>query len=281
MVSTGTRILPWRRAEQLTHMHLYWMPVRSFPFPAQPRSWIARFILSLEAELAGAIEPEFFLRGFTAHKQLLDTFTANSRKHIPVMGLCRQPGEPIKDAPTLEQLKPVQTGEKPMDLADWISEYSYWMVARRLPEQLNLFFGYGGGMILFRDVDPQMAPPPMPRITAFEETPGMGPDDIQGYMGALYAFRAKFLGLSKEVFGKGLEEHPQYPTLPFIIPAFNSGLYFQTPPDAVAEWFRVFPVQLSESIEDLGLVLASKENLDAALEKLVDAANAAAGPYEG
>jgi hypothetical protein len=202
------------------------------------------------------------------NEYLLEAFTSSGREHVPLLGLCRNPGEALRKPPTLEDLKPLQSGEKPFRLSDYAPDYCNWLAARKLQEAMRSFSGYGGAAVVFHPPDPGAQPPKTPAIMAFQGDPHLGPERIDGYMNVLYGLKSAFLKKSKAVFGRGIEDHPQFCDLHFIVPRWNAQLYLTSPPQAVEEWFSVFPIQFVESVEDGGLLLASATNLDTAIERI-------------
>jgi hypothetical protein len=262
---------PWRKASQVVHAHFYWMPVSGFPCKGAQREWITRFTLALAAQAKDLLqlEPEFLLNSEVLEGKLLDTFTANSRQHCPTIGVSRNPAEALKPAPTMESFEPLRRGEKEFRMADFAPAYTYWMAGRKLDAALADFCGHGGAAVVFHPPDPNSAPPPMPPIMAFRNDPHLGPAQIQSSVNMLFAFKSAFLKESKRVFGRGIENHPQFETLQFVIPRWNAQFYLSSPPDAIAEGFQVFPIQLVESPADGGLILASAVNLDELIAGLI------------
>ena len=266
----ATGLKPWRKAEQLVHVQLYWLPVRAFPYPSAERDWIFRFIEEFSRQIATLLqlEPEFMIRGSALAGQRQEQFAAAGRKHFPIAGLCRNPDEPIKRTPTLEDLKPVQRDEKEFRMSDYTPEYCYWFAARRVPDALREFGGLGGASLVFHSPDPGGLPPDMPPIQAFAGDPHLGPDKLQSYMSMVSALRASFLPRTKAVFGKGLESDPRFENIPFVLPRWNAAIYTGARPELVTEWLSVFPIQIIESSEDGGLLLASAHNLDDLLKSI-------------
>ena len=261
---------PWRKADNIAHFNLYWLAVQAFPYPAAQRDWIRRFIDEFVVMVGDIcqLEPEFLIRETTLVGELQNRFVATGRHHVPMSGLCRNPDEPIKPTPTLEDLKPVQTGEKAFKMSDFAPERCHWLAARRIKEAVRDLGGYGGASIVFHPVDPAAQAPKIPPIMAFKGDPNLGPEAMQGHMNVVSAMRSKFLAESKKVFGKGLESHAQFESLMFVVPRWNAQLYVGARPELVKEWLTVFPIQLVESAEDGGILLASAIPLDDMLKKL-------------
>ena len=260
----STEIKPWRKARQLVHLNLYWLPVRAFPYPSAERDWVFRFIAEFNSQVARLfnLEPEFIIRGSALSGPRQEKFAAVGRKHFPIAGLCRNPDEPIKRTPTLEDLQPVQRNEKEFRMSDYTPEYCYWFSARLVADAMRDFGGLGGAYLVFHPPDPGSLPPDMPPIQAFAGDPHLGPEQLQSYMRVVSALRAAFLPKTKAVFGKGLESDPRFEQIPFVVPRWNAQIYVGARPELVTAWLSVFPIQVVESADDGGLLLASVHPLD-------------------
>lgn len=257
-------LLPWRRAYQHTRCFLYWIPIASVPAPTRQRQWLLEFLERLSVSLSDrfGLRVETFLQFKTAMDQL-DHFQRLAPKFSPLLGLSRKPGESIPKLPTKDDMAPVVRGEKEFNLKDWIADYCYWFLYKKPREQWAEFLGFGGITLAFLKPDPKTTPPPLPFTEAFrKKMPVFQAMDVDGLVAGAFAMKDGFLAKSKELFGAGLEDDPQYPGIAFVLPLLDSGHFFSEPEEENEKWFQLFDVYLRESPIDKGIVLAFKANYE-------------------
>jgi len=85
-----------------------------------------------------------------------------------------------------------------------------------------------------------------------------------------FALKDGFQAQSKQLFGAGLEDNPQYPGIPFILPLLQASDFFGQPEPESAKWFQLFDLYVRESPEDTGVLLASKTDFDDPLIQLLE-----------
>lgn len=270
---------PWRRADQMQHCSLFWMPVDSFPLPGAQRAWALEFMDRLSDVLLreSSLQCELFLQFKTVHTHLRDEFIPAAQKHFPMVGLSRKPGVyPFPPGLTKADVPAFQEGRRQFEFGDYIGDYSYWFAGRARGAQRRQFFGYGG-MTAIYVTQPKSSPVPaitMPKF--FRETPAMQPllqeFDVEEMFASLPVFFQPIFRTSKQVFGRGLEDHPQFKGLLYIIPLLDSRSVFAQDAAAIEEWFRVFDVYLCECPQDKGLLLASRhKSIDTYIASVLEA----------
>jgi hypothetical protein len=267
-------LLPWRPAKDLKRCSLYWIPVKSFPIGEHQRNWIVEFLNRFGAHMAetASLRCEQFLsfKILGDHKDLTHKLHKTILRYSPLLGLSRRPGEDIKSLPDTEELQKDReayaSGKKKLPTISEISpDYCYWFILKYPEEQRENFLGYGGLTNLFMKPDPNTVPPEeamLPDVFFDEIAPRVDKEQYEAMVAGTFALGDEFLPKSKELFGKGLEEEPQYPGLFFIVPLLRSRDFFQESDEVVEQWFDLFEVYVNESPEDRGVLLAAKEDLD-------------------
>lgn len=269
------QLLPWRKAESLTRCHLYWMPCE-FPIESRQKSWILTCLNEISQALAKrTLVSQTFLQVNVIHPHLLNDFVKTAKEFTPFFGLSRQPAAPLPALPDMKYIEDLQKGRQSWKFGDRLPDYCYWFIGRQEEKQRELFLGHGGMTIMFVKGDPENAPPPPPRPIppGVARSPIFAPilkqwNPSQGQQTAT-SLKAPFLKKSKEFFGHGLEEDPQYPGLIYILPLLTSADFFQQPDTEAKSWFETFDVYCRESTVDRGLILASKEDLNDTLIAIV------------
>jgi hypothetical protein len=269
-VDRSHELAPWRRANELTRCWLYWMPVSGFPIPLAQRAWLLQFL----ERLASTASDQFGLRReiFLQHKTvapLMDAFLRTTREFQPLMGLSRRPGAPLPKFPSNEEMKEmVKSGT--FNLDEITPDYCYWFLKKSGKKQLETFWGHGGISMIFAEPDPATTPPPLPFSAAFRQKSTVFQKvDVDGVWESAFSLNDGFQAKSKELFGAGLEQNPQYPGITFILPLLRSSDFFSQPEQESAKWFQLFDLYLHETPEDAGILLASKTDIDETLIELL------------
>lgn len=256
-------LLPWRRAEQLKSCALYWLPVKSFPIPEPQRAWLLAFIDGLAERLAARFELrcETFLQMSAIYPDLLQDFQNTALESIPLVGLswsssARAPSPPSEEAEALRK------GDKSFSFGEYVSPYCYWFLNKSRDRWCKMFFGRGGVTLLFMPPDPKAAPPEYPIPSFIRNHPHFQKSDLNGMLKAFAALKDGFAEKSKELFGGSFKDRPEAKGTLYILPNLNARDFFQAQPPVLAQWFDLFPVYLAENVEDQGIILASKADLD-------------------
>jgi hypothetical protein len=263
-IDRNAELLPWRRAHQHTRCFLYWMPVSAVPAPAGQRQWLLEFLLRFSASLNShfGLRAETFLQFKTAMDHL-DQFQKLAPKFSPLLGLSRKPGQNIPKLPTKEDMAPVVRGEKDFNLKEWIADYCYWFLFKKSKEQWSEYFGLGGTTLIFLKPDPKTTPPAFVFTEALrKKMPVFQVMDVDAMITGGFAMKDGFLAKSKELFGAGLEDDPQFPGIAFIVPLLGTGHFFGQPEQESEQWFQLFDVYVNESATDEGIVLAFKTDYE-------------------
>ncbi len=269
-------LLPWRRAHELTRCFLYWVPTNSFPVPADQREWLLRFFGALSESLTTklGLREEIFFR-LKEFYELRNSFLNHQREFMPMCGLGRRPGAKLPDAPTEEEIKAMSKAMmESFQLPDgmqFMPDYCYWFSKKSAKKQRELFLGHAALTIVFLKPDPKAAPPQLPPQLAFlKNRPELKQFDFQAALASGAALQDSFLAKSKELFGVGLEEEPQFKGLPFILPLLSTADFFGQPAEESEKWFQLFDVYINESPVDKGILMAFKADVE---EQLIDLLN--------
>jgi hypothetical protein len=254
-------LLPLRRATDLTEYFLYWL---SFGYPPKlaEKQWVMAFFDRFGATIMKklGLRSEVFLQMKCLYPDLLDTYTTTCAEQATVGGLLRKPGAPIPAPPKPADIKALVDGTKPYDFDEYMPDLTYWFLKKQESKYRELFLGYGGLTIIYLEPDPKTAAPKL-------EIPKM---DVDGIHEQAFAFLDGFREKSKEVFGTGLESHPIYRGLTFILPMLESNDFFTHRAELPA-WFDVFDVYITESRADKGILLASKHDIEEQLVEMLQA----------
>ncbi len=269
------RFYPWDRAWNLEACQLYWMPVSGFPIGHLQRQWLLRFQELLAAKLRNKLQaaPEVFLQMKVIFPDYRDAFIKTARQFHPIFSLGRHPGRQLPPIPDEKYAEDLGKGRVQYDAKSLQPDYSYWFLEKQPREQLELFFGSGGTTTLFLEPGEPAPKVPKPNMAAIHD-PKMrelvASADLDGMMARLHALQSPFLKKSKEMFASDLKEDPQYPGLLFTLPLLGAEDFFSARPDVIDQWFNLFQVYWRESPEDKGILLASKADLEADLEEIVE-----------
>jgi hypothetical protein len=93
------------------------------------------------------------------------------------------------------------------------------------------------------------------------------------------AMKDGFLAKSKELFGAGLEEEPEYEGYSYIVPLLETKDFFTQPPATRQRWFELFDVFWRESPTDEGIYIASSLPLKSLLIQVVQSMKEAGAIY--
>ncbi len=274
-VDRARELQPWRRAQEMTRCALYWLPVRTFPAPAEQLQWQQQFfdrLFALSAKKFG-LRVEVFLQYKTA-VDVNEALQKTAMQFSPLLGLSRKPGAKLPAMPTYEELhedpEACLRGEKKIDIKKYLGDYCYWFVNKAEKKQREVFLGLGGLTLLLLKPDPKTVPPPLyfsPQVRqtnlAFQKM------DVDAVIAGGFAMADGFLEKSKQLFGEGLEGEAQFAGIQFIVPLLGSGDFFQQPESEAKKWFELFELYVNESPADRGIILASKHDLDEDLIELL------------
>jgi len=272
-VDRSLELAPWQRARELTRCFLYWMPVNGFPIPLTQRAWLLTFLerLASTISLEFGLRREIFLQ-YKAVSGMTGTFLKTSQEFMPLMGLSRRPEAALGGPPSAAELKLMVKSGKEFNFKDLAPDYCYWFLKKKSGgKQLATFWGHGGVSMMFTKPDPATAPPPLPFSAAFrQKSKVFQMVDVDGALEGSFALKDGFQAQSKQLFGAGLEDNPQYPGIPFILPLLQASDFFGQPEPESAKWFQLFDLYVRESPEDTGVLLASKTDFDDPLIQLLE-----------
>lgn len=273
-------IYPFHRATRTESCALYWIPVTDFPVTDPEREWLMMLVDELQ-QLAVSkykLRQEAFLQvKLVTEGKLKDHLQRNQSQLMPLMGLSRRPGTSFPPIPTEEDLEPIMKGKKKFIFNEHIADYCFWLLNKRERWRRELFFGHGGLTLLFLPPDPKTTPPQLPITAAMREMSVFQNFNIEELVETAFALSDDFGPRSKQILGGGLEDNPQFAGLSFIVPLLSTRDFLQAQPEEIEEWFQLFDFYLNESVQDSGIVFASKQDLDediaAILLKMKEAGN--------
>jgi hypothetical protein len=255
---------PWTHAETLTSAHLFWLPVSGFPLRHNERVWLLQFLTCFSDLLQAkhalrceafvdfqqlSPEPSRALRSYVARNQaLLGFFRSSDTDDSPL----------LTDEQAQQSLQQISAAE---EISMPTNKRLLWFLNRRLGEQLDLFFGHGGVSLAYMPPDPKTVPPPLPFTPELRAShPAFQRQDVDGMIQAVYAERDAFLGKSKLLFGKHMQDKAEWENTRFILPRFSSKQFFEASDALRNKWFSLAPVYLSESEEDKGILLCFQKS---------------------
>jgi hypothetical protein len=258
------KVLPWRKAEQLTRAHLYWLPVRAFPIPGAERAWLMQFLDRFIARIAEKqqMRVELFLQMKALYPNLMDDFSRTAPQFGPLIGLARRPQAPITAPPSEKEIEDLVSGRKKFNFKQGLPDYAYWFTRKNERPQREAFLGEGGLSLVFLAPDPATKAPPLPFTPAMRKNPIFKQFDIDALHEQTFALTDGFQEKSKKLLGADLTNHPQFPGIRFILPLVRSQDFFQQPETDVKKWFDMYPIIVQESPDDNGVLLASRRDLD-------------------
>ncbi len=252
-------LAPWQRAEKLTRVFLYWIPVHSFPVPIPQRQWLLRFF-DLLAEILKErhqLRTEVFLQYKTV-VPLRIPFLKNSREFVPMMGMIRSPGAAISPILSQHDVDEMVEGRKKFNFDEFVSDYAYWFVHKDGKKQREQFWGHGGMIMISLKADAATIPPELSIPQAWrEKLEVFKVFDVDRAVADACSLKDGFLKKSKELFGAGLENEAQFRGLSFVLPLLKSGDFFAQPAEECGKWFQLFDVYVNESPADGGVILAT------------------------
>lgn len=263
-------LLPVRHAEALTRCLLLWLPATTFPLPQRDKRWMLTFLARLQAALLPKAKPQFFLQQKEVYEKLQNQFLDTSMESIPWMGMSRIPGAPLKPPMTMTDVEDLQQGRRKYSPFSYLDSYAYWLLSGRLEKWLEMFWGYGGSIMLCMKGEAQAAPPP--KIPKFMmEQPGMkdllATYPLEQQMVTAAMLRHPFVAESKKMFGADLPDNLTMKGVPFIVPTFRSEDFFTRPAEDVDNLFKLVDLYIIESPADGGVLVATRlEALPVAVE---------------
>jgi hypothetical protein len=197
-----------------------------------------------------------------------------AQEFLPMGGLTRRPGSSLPAPPTQQDIEALQQGKRKFDFDEYVGDYAYWFASDSKTRHRDRFLGLGGLTSLYiKDVASSTIPTfKLPAMA--QNSPLMQPllqqFDIEGIFNNSSIFFHPFFERSKQVFGRGLEQHPQYKGFLFIVPLLESRDFFTQARESVEEWFQVFDVYVNESPRDGGVLLATRLQLEDTLSDIIE-----------
>ena len=265
-------IYPLKRASQMDACALYWLPVETVPVSWREKQWLMAFFDHLhELLVQQELRQESFLQMKLAAPLgvVKDTLHRHQLKLMPLMGLARRPGVPLPRIPTDEDLEPIIQGKQKFVFDEHVPDYYLWFLTREERWRRDLFLGHGGYTMIYVKNDPNTTPPPLPDYPGIRSMEVFQKLDVDSIWETMFLLNDHLGDKSKEIFGKGLEEHVGFKDQNFVLPIMTARNFLDAKPEDIQEWFTVFDVYIQESPEDGGLLIAAKDDLDETLFKIL------------
>jgi hypothetical protein len=251
--------LPWIRAEQtLSDCFLFWIPVSGFPIRHDEKVWLIEFLTRLDARLKALdLRTEIFFQYKQVTQEMGDSFRSYAQRCMKLLGLGRFADADLPSFPTAKQVQEAVDSGKPFDFRDWIGDYLIWFIGKQPAEQRERFLGHGGMTTIYLPPDPRLKPIRLPYTPALRAAmPIFQQMDVDAMVAGTQSMNDAFLAKSKKLFGEGLEDKPEYPGIPFVLPLLDSQHFFIATPELRERWFSLFDVYVNESRKDNGFLLA-------------------------
>ncbi len=264
-LSSGSDLLPWRRAYQLEACALYWLPVRSFPISAAQRAWILEFVNALAVRLAERLNfrCETFLQMSAIYPDLLNEFQNHAMDSVPLIGLSWTPSSPPM-LPPEQEIEELQNKRQKFKFGEHVANYCYWFLSTS-DEHRQRYFGHGGITLLFLAPDPKTQPPPVAIPNFIRSHPFFQSASLDGLLKSFASLKDDFTTKSKDLFGANIQDRPEAKGTLYVLPQLAARDFFQAEAAALKKWFELFGVYFTESPPDDGILLAVKDDFDSDL----------------
>ncbi|GAA3753545.1 hypothetical protein [Terriglobus aquaticus] len=250
---------PWIRAEQgVGDVTLLWLPVAAFPMSHGEKAWLFTFLTRLHKALAEkhGLREEIFLQ-FKALDQFGDEFRRYVNTCMIRVGIGRAGDEPFSGMPPREEVQRYVDERTSFDYKDWMADYLVWFVGKDASGQRERFGGFGGMLTVLMQPDAQIRAPKFSVTPAMRNAlPVFSRFDVDGLLKSSASLQDSFQARSKAMFGAGLEDTPEYPGIPFIMPLLKSAQFFLADEQKRNQWFTLFDLYVTESVVDKGVLLA-------------------------
>ena len=267
-------LAPWVPAgEQLTDVHLYWMPVTTYPWLHDEKVWLSEFLTRF-SRLLGArhqVRAEIFLQYKSLGVDQGESIRKYAQKAMILPGLGRFADNDLPSFPTVEQVKEAVKDGKDFDFREWIGGLHLVVchqAARATTRVVRRNRWHDHHLPASRPEDRAACDPLHAGVSC--GCAGFSEIDVDGMIAGTYALQDVFLEKSKQLFGGGLEEKAEYPGLMFILPLLDSSHFFTATEELRSQWFDLFEIYVNESKKDKGVLLAFKKPIyeEALLEVL-------------
>ena len=267
-------ILPWVAAQQeLEGCRLFWMPLSGFPPRHEEKVWLTEFLERFGDRLGieHGLRTEIFLQYKQITPEMGDSFRRYAQQCMKLLGIGRFANNDLPSFPSQEQVKKAVESGQPFDFRDWLGDYLIWFVSKQPKQQRELFLGSGGMTTIYLPPDPKLKPLKLPFTPALRAAlPVFKRVDVDGIVSGTLSMQDVFLEKSKQLFGAGLEDKPEYPGIAFVLPLLDSNHFFLADADLRERWFNLFDVYVNESRKDGGIILAfRKEEYDEVLGEVL------------
>jgi hypothetical protein len=242
IVLTPESLQPVQKLNALPIGTTYFLPVSSYPIPEAEGNWVKDFCEALIAKIRATdtkLRLEVVIRQNGLYTGLVDHFIDNASKWMPEQGVAVIPHKPPPHVPTKSEIESIDP--RALDKGGQIPSLS------GIPE------------LIFRVSD--------------DTSKEVALKTLGGHS-ALNIFLTRMDAPSlvnrwKEVFGKRVTDR-LFRAMPIFVPLFGIQSFNDIPKEELELWFTSFDFYIGESMDDVGIVILSKENIDLVIADLVD-----------
>lgn len=220
--------------------NVYLLPVSKYPIPPGEAEWVRSFGEDLIAEMRKGkpnLRLEVIIRQGGIYTGLLDRFVDNAPRWLPEQGLAIIPHRPPPHIPTMDEVENMDPRSLRSDDGPPVLEFA--------PE---LIFRIGA--------------------TGKEEACG-----TMGGHSALHMFltevdESDLRSEWKEIFGADVTERI-FRAIPLYVPLFGLRSFSDVSEEKMKSWLSSFDLYLGESLEDKGMIIIARDNIDRVLDSVL------------
>lgn len=264
--------------------------------------------LSARLSEASGLRVEHFMQMQVVdeNEQLRKEFLNAMMKEHPMLGRSWLPRGKQPILASDQEVELLASKKKEFRPYEYAPQQAWWFLGRDAEELRGRYLGYGGLTVFFRKPDAEetvvTAPPPaepqmiIPKFLRnhsglkilLEDFNPQKPNQIPGFIRNHPAMKqvfsvfdvektqektkallSPFRNQTKEIFGAGIPRDLEYEGILFVHPKLASQDFFSQTDQQIRRWFEVFDVYINESLEDQGIILASKDNLTSLIASIV------------
>lgn len=235
---------PIRKVIECPAGNVYLLPVSKYPIPSGESEWVRNFSEKLIADIRadlGRDKPnlrlEVIIRQGGIYTGLLERFVDNAPSWLPEQGLAIIPHRPPPHLPTKEEVENIDPRSIGADDGPPVLEIAPELIFR---------IGAAG------------------RAEAFE---------TMGGHSALHVFltdtdESNLRAVWKRVFGANVTERI-FRAMPLYVPLFGVRSFLDVTEEKLNSWLSSFDLYVGESLEDRGVIIFARDNIDTFLDSIL------------
>ncbi len=232
-------LLPIKKLAFTYGSFLYLIPVSHFPMPENDLAWLMEIcgtVIQYHKTNSPTLREEVIIKQSCLYTGLLDFFVDHASELMPRQGVAVIPHASPPHMPSkgeLEGIDPRNLDPNAVGLGLDVPELVFWISEEKGKDisRKNLL-GHGALHIYLTRLDEE-----------------------------------KLYGQWREVFGKRVTDR-LFRKMPFFMPLFGWQSFLEAEAKEVSTWLASFDLYIGESIEDKGIIIASKKNIDIFLAQL-------------